>query len=284
MSAADLAGRTFFVTGTTSGIGRPTVEALVARGASVVVGNRNQERTNAQLEALRQRFPRADVSAIRLDLSELASVKRAAEEFLASGRTLDVLVNNAGVAAGQGMTKDGFELTIGTNHLGPFLLTKLLLPRLRAAPQGRIVNVASEAHRRIDRIDFDRWREPSRGGRHRLVLYAVSKMMNVLHAKELARRLVDTPATTYSLHPGVVATDIWRHGPALLVRAAKLFMISEEDGAKTSLYCATAPELSRESGRYYEKSKERAPGKLADDAAVAKQLWERSEQAIAPYV
>jgi retinol dehydrogenase-12 len=281
---SDLTGRTFLVTGTTSGIGRPTVEALVARGASVVVGNRNQERTNAQLEALRQRFPRADVSGIRLDLGDLAQVKRAAEEFLASGRPLDVLINNAGVAGGNGMTRDGFELTIGTNHLGPFLLTRLLLPRLRAAPQARIVNVASEAHRRIKAIDFDSWREPSRGARHRLVLYAVSKLMNVLHAKELARRLADTPATTYSLHPGVVATDIWRHGPGLLVRAAKLFMISEEDGAKTSLECATAPALARETGRYYEKSKERRSNPLADDVALAAQLWQRSEQAIAPYV
>ena len=127
-------------------------------------------------------------------------------------------------------------------------------------------------------------RKPSRGARHRLVLYGVSKLMNVLHAKELARRLADTKVTTYSLHPGVVATDIWRHGPVLLVRAAKLFMISEEDGAKTSLHCATAPELARETGRYYDKSKERAPGKAADDVALAKQLWERSEQAIAPYV
>jgi retinol dehydrogenase-12 len=278
---ADLAGRTFFVTGTTSGIGRSTVENLVARGASVVVGNRNPERTAAQLEALRQRHPRADVAGIRLDLGELASVKRAAEEMLASGRPLDVLINNAGVAAASGVTMDGFEITVGTNHVGPFLLTQLLLPRLRASAQGRIVNVASEAHRRVQRLDFEGWRAPARGSRHRLVLYGVSKLMNVLHAKELARRLADTKITTYSLHPGVVATDIWRQGPALLVRVAKLFMLSEEQGAATTLHCATAPELSRETGGYYEKSKPRKVNPLADDVALARELWERTEQAIA---
>jgi dehydrogenase/reductase SDR family protein 13 len=279
--AADLAGRTFLVTGTTSGIGRTTVLALVARGGSVVVANRNQERTNAQLEELRQRHPGADVAGLCLDLGELASVRRAAEEMLASGRPLDVLVNNAGVAAADGLTKDGFEVTVGTNHIGPFLLTQLLLPRLRASAQGRVVNVASEAHRRIDRLDFDAWRTPSRGARHRLVLYGVSKLMNVLHAKELARREAGTKITTYSLHPGVVATDIWRKGPKLLVRAAKLFMLSEEQGAATTLHCATAPELARETGRYYEKAKERKSNPLADDAALARTLWERTEQAIA---
>jgi retinol dehydrogenase-12 len=276
----DLAGRRFVVTGTTSGIGRTTALALAARGATLVLANRSEERTQPILAELRARHPGVDASFVRLDLGELASVRRAADAIAASGRPIDVLINNAGIAGAAGLTKDGFEVTVGTNHLGPFLFTQLLLPLVTAAPQGRVVNVASEAHLRIKGIDFEGWRTASRSTRHRLVLYGASKLMNVLHARELARRVAGTRVTTYSLHPGVVATDIWREGPKLLMALGKLFMTSEEKGARTTLHCATSPELAGETGRYYDHEKPSRANPLADDVALARELWERSERAV----
>ena len=278
---ASLAGRTFLVTGASSGIGRTTALALVARGAAVVIANRSEQKSRPVLDELRRVRAGADVDFVPLDLADLASVRRAAATFLASGRGLDVLVNNAGIAGTPGLTRDGFEITLGTNHLGPFLLTELLLPRLREAPQGRIVNVSSNAQLRPRRIDWAWLRRPTRTSPERMHMYQVSKLMNVMHAAELARRLAGTRVTTYALHPGVVATDIWRELSRPVAAALKLFMISEEKGARTTLHCATAPELAARSGRYYDRCRESRVNRLADDAALARELFERSEHAIA---
>lgn len=277
-ASQDLAGKTFLVTGGNSGIGKATVEALAGRGAAVVLAARSEEKSRPVLEALRSRYPGASLEFLRLDLSRLADVKRAAQELAASGRPLDVLINNAGIAGVRAVTPDGFEATFGTNHLGPFLLTELLLPQLRASPQGRIVNVSSRAHARAKGIDWDALRRPAASTREALVHYGVSKLMNVLHVKELARRLAGTSVTTYALHPGVVASEIWREAPRLVQRVIKLFMISNEEGAKTSIHCATAAELSRDSGRYYDQSRERRPSALSEDAALAQELFQRSEE------
>ena len=226
---------------------------------------------------LRARFPNTEIEFLLIDLADLASVRTAATTVIASGRPLDVLINNAGLAGSMGRTKDGFQLTFGTNHLGPFALTEMLLPLLTAAPQGRIVNVASEAHRRTNGINFDRLRNLDTGS---FGNYGVSKLANVLYAKELARRLVSTHVTTYSLHPGVVASDIWRKLPWPIMVILKLLMISNAKGARTSVYCATAPELASVSGRYYEKSAEREPAALANDESLARQLYEWSDSAV----
>ena len=159
------------------------------------------------------------------------------------------MINNAGLAGSTGRTKDGFQLTFGTNHIGPFAFTEMLLPLLTAAPQGphrelrrqRSTPAARRASSLTRCAEFDK----------RLIgAYSVSKLANVLYAKELARRLMATHVTTYSLHPGVVASDIWRKLPAPVRVIAKLFMTSNEKGAETSVYCATAPELASVSGRY----------------------------------
>lgn len=279
MSSTDLQGRTFYVTGGNSGIGRATVAALLDRGASVVVASRSAERTRPVLDALRRTYPEADVSFAPLDLADLGSVRRAADAFLASSRGLDVLINNAGVAGVRGLTHDGFDITIGTNHLGPVLLTALLLPKLREASQGRVVNVSSDAHRRMRRIDWGTLgRPPARIGP--LAAYGLSKLMNVLHARELARRLADTRVTTYALHPGAVASEIWRELPGPVQYVMKLFMITNEEGARTSLYCATAPELGAVSGRYYTRSQEVKPSAVGADDALARELFTRTEEAI----
>ncbi|HUB06177.1 MAG TPA: SDR family oxidoreductase [Myxococcales bacterium] len=277
----DLDQRFFLVTGASSGIGLATVDGLLARGAAVTIATRSEERTKPVLEALAATHEGAQLFWLRLDLADLRQVQRAAEGYLATGRRLDVLVNNAGVAGGRGLTADGFDVTVGTDHLGPYLFTKLLLPKLRESSQGRVVNVASQAHYSTKAIDWAALRTPARGARESLVRYSIAKLMNVLHAKELARRLADTAVTTYALHPGVVASDVWREVPWPIRPVIKLFMISNEEGAKTSLYCATAPELAKVSGRYYEKCQEKRASRLSDDPELAKKLFEWSEESIA---
>jgi dehydrogenase/reductase SDR family protein 13 len=276
--SASASNRSFFVTGANSGIGRALVKALAARGGNVILATRSEERTRPLLTDIRKQSPNA--RWIHLDLADLSSVRQAAAEFLASGLPLDVLVNNAGIAGTHALSADGFDLTYATNHIGPFLLTNLLLPRLQESRQGRIVNVASAAHMMAKGIDWsslERRRTPKRSG---LGDYGVTKLMNVLHAKELARRLGATAVTTYALHPGTVATNIWRAVPQPLQWLGKRFMSSEEEGAQTPLYCATAPELAHTTGRYYVNCREAGVNLLANDEALARELWERTERAV----
>lgn len=275
-----LQGRTFFVTGANSGIGRALVEAIAARGGSVVLAARSEERTRPVLTAIQTRYPAARGQWVHIDVSDLSSVRRAAAAFLSTGQPIDVLVNNAGIAGTRRLSKDGFDLTYATNHIGPFLLTNLLLPSLRESNQGRVVNVASAAHMMVKEIDWsvlERRTTPKRSGFRD---YAVTKFMNVLHAKELARRLAGTRVTTYALHPGTVASNIWRALPRPLQWLGKLFMLSNEAGARTPLYCATAPELGATSGRYYDRGREARPSALAEDQGLAKELWDRTEAAV----
>ncbi len=209
-----------------------------------------------------------------LDLGDLASVRACAEAFLATGEPLHALINNAGLAGRRGITDSGFELAFGTNYVGPFLLTALLLDRLRESAPARIVNVASEAHHRAPGIDFDAVRRPTKSITG-LPEYAVSKLANVLHAQELARRLDGAGVTTYALHPGVIASDIWRRVPWPARSLMKLRMRSPEAGATTSLYCATSPEVACESGHYYEDARRRQPAPSATPELAA-ELWVRS--------
>ena len=277
----DLRGRTLLVTGANSGIGRAMVEALAARGADVLLAARSEERTRPVLEGIRARRPSGKVEFLHVDVSDLASVRRAVQSFLATGRSLDVLVNNAGVAGTEALSADGFDITYATNHIGPFHLTNLLLPALQRAPQGRVVNVASVAHKSAEGIDWTLLERRTSARRSRFADYAVTKLMNVLHAKELARRLGGSRVTTYALHPGGVASNIWRSVPQPIRWLLLRFMLSNEEGAKTQLWCATAPELASETGRYYDKRREAPCNPLADDPALAKELWTRTERAIA---
>lgn len=280
MSKRDLEGKTFLVTGANIGIGKATATALAARGGTVVLAARSEEKTKPVLAELRASIEGADLHFLKLDLADLAATKRAAEEYLASGRPLDALINNAGLANAPGLTKDGFEITIGTNHLGPFLFTNVLLPRLRESKQGRVVNVSSRANLRCKGLELESARRAGRSAPERLRLYGVSKLMNILHAKELARREAKTKITTYALHPGVVASDAWRSLPSFVQPVVKLFMISNEEGAATSVHCATAPELATVTGRYFVKSREATPNPLADDEKLATELWTWSERMI----
>lgn len=254
-------GRSFVVTGGNTGIGRATVEALVAGGARVLLAARSSEKTLPVIAAIKAAHPQADLDFLQLDLADFDNVRRAAAELLATERPVDVLINNAGLAGSKGMTKQGLELTVGTNHFGPYLFTQLVLPRLLLSSSPRIVNVASEAHYNAKRIDFDAIHKPATST-VAFGEYGVSKLMNVLHAKALARR--HPTVMTSSLHPGVVASDVWRELPSLLQKVAKLFMITNEQGAQTSLFCATSPSVTT-SGRYWDKCREKRPNRLADD-------------------
>lgn len=277
----DLQHRTFLVTGANSGIGRALAEALAARGGAVILAARSAERTEPVLAGIRTQHPGARATFLQLDLADFGSVRDAAVRVLATEPKLDVLVNNAGVAGTNGLSKDGFDLTYATNHLGPFLFTNLLLPLLGQSPAARIVNVSSAAHLRPRQLDWtllERRTTPRRSG---FEDYGATKLMNVIHAKELARRLAGTSVRTSSLHPGGVATNIWRALPGPLQWVLKLFLLSNEEGARTPLYCATSPELEGVSGRYYDKCREARCNRLADDAALGQELWARSERAVA---
>jgi retinol dehydrogenase-12 len=275
----DLSGRHFLVTGANTGIGKETARGLAKAGAKLTVAGRSEDKTRAAMADITSEIPTADLRFLQLDLGDFGSIRKAADEFLARDEPLHGLINNAGLAGAHGMTTSGFELIFGTNYVGPFLFTQLLLERLKQADAARIVNVASAAHYQAKGIDWDAVRKPtvSRVG---MKEYGESKLANVLHAQELARRLAGTNVTTYSLHPGVIASDVWRGVPWGLRGVIKLFMKSTEDGAKTSLYCATSPETAEQSGLYYDNSKLKRPSPVATPELAA-ELWKRTEDWVA---
>jgi NAD(P)-dependent dehydrogenase (short-subunit alcohol dehydrogenase family) len=247
---------------------------LAGRGARVVVAGRSESKTRPVLDEIAAQSGGSRLDFLALDLGDLASVRACADEFLRSGEPLHCLINNAGLAGSRGTTESGFELAFGTNYVGPFLLTGLLLDRLRESAPARIVNVSSIGHYRAPGIDYEAIRQPTKS-RTGLPEYAVSKLGNVLHAQELARRLAPDRVTTYSLHPGAVATDVWRQVPWPIRPLIKTQMRSPEEGAQTTLYCATAPELAEETGQYYDTCARKEPSAAATPELGA-ELWDRS--------
>jgi NAD(P)-dependent dehydrogenase (short-subunit alcohol dehydrogenase family) len=274
-SLPDLSGKVYVVTGANTGIGLATARALAGAGARVLAAARSHERMQPARESIIADTGNKQVETVALDLGSLASVRRAAHDILERAERIDALINNAGVAGQRGLTSDGFELHFGVNHLGHFLLTELLLDRLRASAPSRIAIVSSKQHHQARGIDFDavRRKTPSITGMRE---YAVSKLANILHGRELARRLEGTGVTTYSLHPGVVASDAWRRMPQPIRGLIKLFMVSTEEGAATSLYCATSPDAADQSGLYYDNCAARKPSRPARDDALMDELHKRS--------
>lgn len=271
----DLAGRTLLVTGGNTGIGLAAARQFARRGGRVFLGCRSPGRGQAAAAAVAAETGNPEVRYLPLDLADLASVRRCADEFLSLGLPLHVLVNNAGVGGQRGLTADGFELAFGVNHLGHFALTGALLGCLAASAPSRVVTVASDSHYQARGIDFAALQRPTRsvtGMRE----YAVSKLCNVLFSMELARRAGGQGVTTYALHPGVVASDIWRRVPWPVRPLLTLRMLSTDQGARTPVYCATAPELASVTGRYYDNCRERQPGTAATPELAAA-LWERSQ-------
>jgi len=275
--AHDLAGKNFIITGASSGIGKITATELARRGARVILANRSRSKTEPVIAEIKAATGNAP-EFIALDLADLGSVRTAAEQILALNIPIHGLINNAGLGGARGTTKDGFEITFGTNHLGHYLFTRLLLDRIKETKGARIVNVSSKSHYRAKKIDWSVLRDKTHSTTG-LREYEVSKLANVLFTKELARKLEGSGVTTYAVHPGVVATDAWRRIPAPVRWVIKKFMITPEEGAHSSLHTATDPALASETGHYYDADgSEKRPSRLADDRELAKQLWQRSAE------
>lgn len=270
----DQSGKVFVVTGANAGIGRVTALELARAGGRVVLACRSRERTQEVLDAIWRECGEDRAVFVALDLSDLESVRGAAAEVLALGWKLDVLVNNAGLAGQRGLTKQGFELAFGVNHLGHFLWTMLLYEALEG--EGRVVHVASRAHHRVKKA-FD-WEGVKREARTVTAFeeYSASKLANVWFSAELARRAAGSGVESYALHPGVVASEIWREVPGVVRWVMKRFMVSNEEGAQTTLHCATSAQVCGESGSYYDRSAVARASRLGRDEGLARELWERS--------
>jgi len=269
--------KTAIVTGSNTGIGRATATELARRGMRVILACRDLDRAAAVADGIRRDTRSPEVEAMHLDLASLASVARFADRFLSLDLPLDVLVNNAGVAGQRGVTRDGFEIHFGVNHLGHFKLTALLVPALERAAPARVVNVASKAHYDARSLELDDVMGTTRtftGLRE----YERSKLANVLFTRSLAKRLDPRRVAVHALHPGVVASDAWRRIPWPVRWWMTRDMLSNEDGAKTSIYCATAEALAGESGLYYDACSVKAPSALAQDDALAERLFTFSEE------
>ena len=280
----DQSGRTAVVTGANSGIGFETARALAAKGARVVLACRNEEKGRDAGRRLRAAVPGADARFEPLDLGALASVRRFAEKLAAEERRLDLLVNNAGVMMPPyGKTADGFETQIGTNHLGHFALTGLLLPLLRATAKARVVSVSSLAHFwgaiAFDDLQSERSYNATRA-------YGQSKLANLLFARELQRRFetAGVDALSAAAHPGSTRTELQRHS-GLMNAIVAVFSQQPPEGALPSLYAATAPDVR--GGEYFGPSGFAGclgpPGRArssprANDAAAARRLWDVSEE------
>jgi retinol dehydrogenase-12 len=269
-----LRGRVCLITGANTGIGRATAAQLARRGARVLLACRSLDKARPVADAIRSEAKNDAVELLELDLASFDSIRRMAAALLARDLPLHLLINNAGLAA-RGQTAEGFELVFGTNHLGHFLLTNLLLDRLRASAPARVVTVASRAHYQAKKIDFEAVRRPT-ASRTAFPEYQVSKLANVLFSAELARRTAGSGITTYAVHPGVIASDIWRRIPWPIRPIALSFMSSLEEGARAVLECAVNPAHASETGLYYDEGKLRSASKLAQDPELARRLWEES--------
>ena len=276
MAQFKLNGKVAIVTGANSGIGAVTARELAFAGYHVFLACRSAVKAQPIIqEILGSSHGQAKVEFIELDLADLDSVRQCAANFLSRNLPLQLLIANAGLAGQKGITPSGFELTFGVCHIGHFLLTHLLTERLIESQPARVVIVSSKAHRHAQGINFDAVLKPTQhlGG---LKEYSVAKLANILFAKELGRRLYGTGVTTYALHPGVVSTNVWRGLPKPLVNLISRFMISSEEGAKTTLYCALQPQVAGDTGFYYEDCKVKVSSQAAQNIDLAIELWEKS--------
>jgi len=281
-STDSMVGKTVLITGGTGGIGRATAESLARLGARVGIVGRDLRRTRAAAAEITAATGNSVVDGYAADLSAQAEVRRLAGELLAAYPRLDVLVNNVGgFWASRHLTADGLEHTFAVNHLAPFLLTGLLLDRLKASAPARIVTVSSGAQA-TGRIDFDDLQgERSYSGER---AYNQSKLANVMFTYELARRLAGSGVTATVLHPGVVRTAFGAEDPApwhrVLLPLARPFMKTPHRGAATAVYLASSPEVEGVTGRYFANRRPRSSSKDSYDTAAAARLWRISEQLV----
>lgn len=284
-----LTGNTVIITGGNSGIGLETAKGLLAMGARIILAVRNTEKGNAARALLAELHPRAQIDVMQLDLADLQSVRTFADKFQSSFDQLDILINNAGIMAPPyAKTKDGFEMQFGSNHLGHFALTGLLLPLLANTPGSRIVTISSRAHSRGS-IDFDNL--DGAKGYHAKKFYNQSKLANLYFALELDKRLKahGFPTISIACHPGVSATNILKLGtreiPSALKRIANLFLQPPGMGALSTIYAATEPNLTGGEyigplGQFQRKGYPAlgTPHANATDQEISRRLWDVSEK------
>jgi len=283
----DMAGKDVVITGGNTGIGKEAAVGLAGLGARVVITSRNEERGRSARQEIAERSGNDSVEVMSLDLASFRSIRSFAADVLDRFDHLDVLVNNAGLILRQrAETQEGFEETFGVNHLGHFLLTDLLLERLRASAPARVVVVSSDAHKGARHgLDFDdlqaerkyKWAKA----------YSKSKLANIYFTRELARRLDGTGVTVNALHPGFVRSEFGRGGDLGGIYGwgikylASPFAISPEKGARTTIYLASSPDVGGVSGGYFFKSKLSTPSAVAQDDDAASRLWDASEKLVA---
>ena len=281
-TAKTMGGKTVLITGATSGIGEVAALELARKGARVVLVGRDRARAEATAAMIRREPGHPEVDYLLADLSSMAEVRKLAGEVKARYPRLDVLINNAGAMfSPRRESVDGIELTWALDHLAYFLLTDLLLDTLKASSPSRIVSVASEAHRMASGIDFE---DVERKRSYQpLGAYGQAKLANILFTRELARRLEGSGVTANCLHPGFVATN-FTTGTGFTFRMfqvmAKVFAITPERGAETTVYLASSPDVEGASGGYFAKSKPAKPTAAARDDEAARRLWTLSEEMV----
>ncbi len=297
LAGIDLTGKVIVVTGSSAGLGAETVRALAKAGAEVVMAARNQAKNDAVAEQIRAEVPGARLSTVAIDLGDLASVRKAAETILAAHPKIDALINNAGFVGGPRIiTPEGAELHLAANHIGPFLLTNLLIPALKAAAPSRVIVLSSNGHR-MGGFDFDDLDFTKRDYNH-WTAYSQSKLANVYHAVGLATRLAGTGITANAVHPGVIRTEVFRDVTPQeeqmvtgwsQANGSPLKTIPQ--GAATQVWAATAPELDGVTGLYLEDcaigkqipaTTLSAVGVIPEgyDVAAADRLWDISEKIV----
>lgn len=270
-----MAGKVCVVTGATAGIGRETALGLAKLGGTVVIVARDPQKAARTVGEISRAADNGNVEWVRADFASLDSVRAAAADIRKRYAAIQVLVNNAGVASKQRMlSEDGYELTLAVNHLAPFLLTRELLPLLRAGAPSRIVNVSSGAEG-YGPIDFDDMQ--SEKGYRGFAVYGKTKLMNVLFTYELASRLAGTGVTANCLHPGAVATDMLRQLPRWLYAMISPFLNTPEQGAETPVFLASSPSVEGVSGGYFEKRKAKRSSRRSYDVSARRRLWAISE-------
>jgi NAD(P)-dependent dehydrogenase (short-subunit alcohol dehydrogenase family) len=278
-------GKVVVITGSNTGIGEATAEALATMGATTVMACRNLQKAEAAATAVRAASGSDDVHVVSLDLADLSSVETCASEVLSRWDHLDVLVNNAGgIWSDRQVTAQGFEQTLGVNHIGPFFLTALLLDRLKGADAGRIVNLSSVGHHGA--FTGMNWNDLQGEKRYSTFgAYSQSKLANLLFTCGLAKRLADTRVTANAVHPGPVRSGFGMDGDMTGIvglgnRLIRPFEISATAGAATSVYLASSPEVQGKSGGYYVHSRPGHPSKQGRSDAAADRLWEVTENMI----
>ncbi|MGF7038758.1 SDR family oxidoreductase [Mucilaginibacter lappiensis] len=279
-----MALKTTIITGATSGIGQETAISLARQGHALYLLVRNTPKGERLKQEIADKTGNKEVFVVRCDLADLQSVREAAEELTQKLFAINTLINNAGgVFEERQLNKNGFEMTFVTNHLGHFLLTYSLMPLLQKG-QARIINVSSEAHKwgkpQFDDLQWEQSYSPFKA-------YGMSKLFNIYFAQSLAEKYADKGILAFSLHPGTVKTSFGaglKGFGKILIKLARPFMITPEQGAETTIFLATAPRLDKYNGAYFKKKKKARTSAIATDTASRNKLWAISEKLLSRYL